>query len=173
MGGSIGLDSVPNEGSVFWLELPLAEEPLAHARAQATTAGLLGVSECHRGSVLYVEDNLPNLRLVEMIFEARPGFELLSAQQGLLGLEIARSRKPDLILLDLHLPDLPGWEVLARLKASELTRDIPVVVISADATPKQVKRLMALGAEDYLTKPIDVPKLIGTLDRHMPTCQLS
>ena len=66
-----------------------------------------------------------------------------------------------------------GWEVLARLKASEPTRDIPVVVISADATSKQVKRLMALGAKDYLTKPIDVPQLIKTLDRHVPACQLS
>ncbi len=173
MGGSIGVDSIPNEGSIFWLELPLAEEPLAYARTQVTAVGLLGTSECSRGSVLYVEDNLPNLRLVEMIFKARPGLELLSAQQGLLGLEIARNQKPDLILLDLHLPDLPGWEVLARLKASEPTRDIPVVVISADATSKQVKRLMALGAKDYLTKPIDVPQLIETLDRHVPAGQLS
>ena len=72
------------------------------------------------------------------------------------------------MLLDLHLPDLPGAEVLARLKADELTRDIPVVVISADATPKQLARLTAAGAKTYLTKPIDMARFIKMLDEHLP-----
>ena len=173
MGGTIGIDSVPGKGSTFWLELPLAEDPLSLVESRMASVGLRGLNEQHRGTVLYIEDNLSNLRLIEMLFEERPGLELLSAQQGLLGLEIARNRRPDLVLLDIHLPDLPGWEVLARLKADEVTRDIPVVVISADATPKQRVRLLAAGAKDYLTKPIDVARLIQTLDAHPPAREMA
>ena len=119
------------------------------------------------GTILYIEDNLSNLRLIEMLLEAHPGVTLLSAQQGTLGLEMARASQPDLILLDLHLPDIPGWEVLASLQADPATRDLPTVVVSADATSPQIKRLMAAGALDYLTKPIHVPRLMQILARHL------
>ena len=83
---------------------------------------------------------------------------------------MARARQPDLILLDLHLPDLPGWEVLAKLQADAGTRDIPVVIISADATPGRIERLRAAGAREYLTKPIDVPTLMNVLRQHLQPC---
>jgi CheY-like chemotaxis protein len=87
--------------------------------------------------------------------------------QGGLGLDLARKHAPDLILLDLHLPDLPGHEVLARLRQDKLTRDIPVVVISADATARQIQRLMAAGAQNYLTKPLDIGEFFRVVDETM------
>jgi CheY-like chemotaxis protein len=84
--------------------------------------------------------------------------------QGRVGLELARKHSPDLILLDLHLPDVPGWQVLAQLKADHLTREIPVVVISADATTPQIKRLISAGARSYLTKPIDITEFFRVVD---------
>jgi len=87
--------------------------------------------------------------------------------QGSLGLDLARKHRPDLILLDLHLPDLRGHEVLARLRKDELTRDIPVVVISADATTRQIQRLLAAGARNYLTKPLDIGQFFRVIDETM------
>jgi len=84
--------------------------------------------------------------------------------QGRLALDLARQHAPDLILLDLHLPDMPGWEVLAELQRHHVTRDIPVVVISADATSRQIKRLMSAGARSYLTKPIDVAEFFQVIE---------
>ena len=83
--------------------------------------------------------------------------------QGRLGLDLARQHHPDLVLLDLHLPDLPGWDVLAALQADDATRDIPVVAVSADATPRQTERLLKLGARAYLTKPLDVDRFLKML----------
>ena len=114
--------------------------------------------------VLYIEDNLPNLHLVQAIWAQRPEIRLLSASQGEEALELARLHLPDVILLDLHLPGLGGEEVLRLLRAEKLTRDIPVVVVSADATPGQIERLHLAGAVDYLTKPLDIDRFRGVLD---------
>jgi CheY-like chemotaxis protein len=92
---------------------------------------------------------------------------LLPAMQGSLGLELARDHHPDLILLDLHLPDLGGEEVLERLRADPATRDIPVVVLSADATRRKFDQLQQAGIEEYLLKPIRVRRLLSVLDRHL------
>ena len=89
----------------------------------------------------------------------------MTAMQGKVGLDLARKHLPDLIFLDLHLPDLPGWEVLQHLQANEATRQIPVVVISADATARQIARLMAAGAYAYLTKPVDVDEFCRILHK--------
>src|SRR5205085_510462 len=115
--------------------------------------------------ILYIEDNFSNVTLVDQMLAERPALELMTAMQGRVGLELARQHAPDLILLDLHLPDLPGWQVLAQLKADHLTREIPVVVISADATAPQIKRLLSSGAHAYLTKPFDIPQFFGVIDR--------
>ena len=94
----------------------------------------------------------------------RPALELMTAMQGRVGLELARKHAPDLILLDLHLPDMPGWQVLAQLKSDHATRDVPVVVISADATSPQIKRLLSAGARAYLTKPLDIAEFFRVVD---------
>ena len=115
-------------------------------------------------TLLLIEDNLSNLALIERILQARPGVALLSAMQGGLGLELARQHLPDLILLDLHLPDIPGNEVLHRLRADPITRETPVVIVSADATRGRIKRLQEEGANAYLTKPLDVVQLLTLID---------
>jgi CheY-like chemotaxis protein len=115
--------------------------------------------------VLHIEDNLSNLKLIERIFEQRPEVEVVAAMHGSLGLELAREHRPSLILLDLHLPDITGEEVLHRLREDPITAAIPVVIVSADATPGQVQRLLASGATAYITKPIDVRDLLDAYER--------
>lgn len=167
MGGTIGVESTVDQGSTFWVELPLEETPEVVLDSSSPEAPL-PQNNSHlsdkRHSVLYVEDNLPNLKLVERIVLHRPGIRLTAAMEGHQGLEMARAHHPDLILLDLHLPGLAGDEVLRSLKADPQTCDIPVVMISADATTKQIERLLALGARQYLTKPLDVRQLLEVLD---------
>jgi signal transduction histidine kinase/CheY-like chemotaxis protein len=163
MAGSLAVESRPGEGTTCTIELPTAVR--AEVPAVASGDGV-GAAErpCSRGTVLYIEDNLANLRLVERVVSLRPGVALLSAMQGRQGLELARAHRPDLIVLDLHLPDLPGTEVLAQLVVEPDTRKIPVVILSADATPNQTARLRAQGAHAYLTKPLDVKALLTLLD---------
>jgi PAS domain S-box-containing protein len=163
MGGRIGVDSTPESGSTFWLELRLAE--LGAALPESFDSGPLPDHPPIVGTLLYVEDNAANLRLVERALERRPGVRFLSAMLGRVGLELAREHHPDLIVLDLNLPDIGGDKVLAALRAEPLTRGIPVLVLSADATQRQRERLLALGARAYLTKPLDLRAFLSTLDR--------
>jgi CheY-like chemotaxis protein len=113
-----------------------------------------------------VDDNTANQRLMEHLFEHRPKTHLLFAMQGSLALELAIQHTPDLIFLDLHLPDLGGDVVLQRLRAHPGTKNIPIVMLSADATPGQIQRLINLGASDYLTKPFDIPMLLEAVDKY-------
>jgi CheY-like chemotaxis protein len=114
--------------------------------------------------VLYIEDNLSNLQLVERVLSRRPGVRLISAMRPQLGLDLAAEHDPDLILLDLHLPDMPGQEVLRRLRAEPRTAEVPVVILSADARPTLVEQLLAQGARAFLTKPLDARELLELLD---------
>ena len=102
----------------------------------------------------------PHFELVRHALVRVPGIRLLPAMQGQLGFDLAREHQPDLILLDLHLPDIPGDEVLRRLREDPATRRIPVIMISADAMPAQVDRLLKAGACAYLTKPLDIKKFL-------------
>ena len=163
MGGTLSAASTPGTGSTFSLELPIASAPsheLPADETRAPGAEAPGVT----GTVLYIEDNPSNLRLVERIVARRPGIKLLSAMQGRPGLELARAHRPDAIVLDLHLPDISGQDVLARLQADPGTREIPVVILSADAMTSRSTSLLKAGAHAYLTKPLSVTQFLGVLD---------
>ncbi len=169
MGGRIGVESVENEGCTFWIELPRAEDPVAaqeNSESQTPDADQ-DPSPRLAHTVLCIEDNLSNLKLIERVLARRPENELVAAMQGRRGLEMAREQKPDLILLDLHLPDIPGDEVLHHLRAQAETREIPVVMLSAAATPHQIERLKAAGAREYLTKPLDVKHFLQVIGEIM------
>ena len=163
MGGSITVESILGEGSVFCLDLPRAVAPEMALSPMADFAPLAAAGEPMR-SVLYIEDNIPNLDLVERILEKRPGLRLIPAIRGDLGLRLAKQHHPDLILLDLDLPDLDGREVLRRLRADPLTQNTPVIVVSANALPDGIEQLLAAGADAYVTKPIDVRDFFRVLD---------
>ena len=166
MKGSIGADSTLGEGSTFWVELACADSPIGRTEvAKREVSKSASKSEAKERTILYVEDNLSNLTLVEQMLADQPNIQLITARQGQLGIQLAIRHSPDMILLDLHLPDIPGWEVFARLQRNDSTRDIPVIVISADVTSQQIKRLMTAGAHAYLTKPLDMLEFARVIDK--------
>jgi len=114
--------------------------------------------------VLYIEDDPVNFTLVERILEFRPALKLMHARSGESGVELAQAYCPKLILLDLNLPDIHGSEVLRRLQKEPVTAQVPVVVLSADATPSQIERLLTAGARNYLTKPFDIDPFLAVVD---------
>jgi len=114
--------------------------------------------------VLYIEDDPVNFTLVERILEFRPALKLMHACSGESGVELAQAYCPRLILLDLNLPDMHGSEVLRQLQSEPATAQVPVVVLSADATPSQIERLLTAGARNYLTKPFDIDPFLAVVD---------
>lgn len=164
MGGRIGVETEPDVGSRFWFELPLAPEPVEQLEEVPPPTALLQQADGIAQTLLYIEDNAANLKLVQRIIAQRPAIRMIAAQQGSLGLEMARQHQPDLILLDLHLPDMNGDQVLVWLRSEPRTAHIPVIMISADAIGGEIERLKELGASAYITKPFEVPKLLQALD---------
>jgi CheY-like chemotaxis protein len=163
MGGEIGVKTTLGEGSVFSVKLPIVEGPYQRLEQATGPVPRPASGAGKSATLLYVEDNISNLKLIERALIDRP-VKLLAAMQGGLGLDLAREHHPDLILLDLHLPGMHGEEVLARLRDDPRTATIPVVVLSADATPGRVERILAAGTEAYLTKPLDVDKFLRVID---------
>ena len=166
MGGRIGVKPTRGGGSTFWVQLPRLRGSGNPRRALPPSiggepgAGAAPAADGPAGAavhtVLYIEDNDSNLRLMEHLVSPLPRVKLLTARTGGEGLALARRCRPHLVLLDLHLPDLPGREVLARLQSDPRTCRIPVVAVSADATADTAKRLIEAGARAYLTKPLNV-----------------
>jgi signal transduction histidine kinase/CheY-like chemotaxis protein len=163
MGGRLEVDSTQGRGSTFWVEFPIVEDPtrqLDQAEDQEPEREL----PSDKLAVLHIEDNPANLALVERVLAQRPELTLMHATRGRQGLDMAMRDRPVLVLLDLNLPDLHGTEVLKELRADPRTENIPVIVISADAMPRQMQHLLSAGAAAYLTKPIDIRDLLSQID---------
>jgi signal transduction histidine kinase len=164
MDGELSLEESGPGGSVFGVELAAAADPLTHAPAAA--AGAPADAAPHApATLLCVEDNAANLTLVEAALRSRPGWRVVPAADGRRGLALAAEHAPDVVLLDLHLPDMHGAEVLRRLRADPRTAGAAVVVISADATPRAVETLTAAGADAFLAKPLDLRLFVRTVER--------
>jgi len=166
MGGQLSASSVPGEGSAFTISLPRAPD-MSHVGPPQVTPAIPAQMHSHARDVieiLYIEDNPANIEVVSRFLKSRPDARLQSESSGRAGLERAIRGVPDIILLDLHLADLHGEQVLKELRAEPVTAAIPVVVLSADASPGVVRRLLADGVLAYLTKPLDLAEIGGLLD---------
>jgi|GEM_PF-5508559 len=169
MGGNVGVSSTQGKGSTFWCDMPLARYT-NQARPNEQAASNSPVSSIEdKQMVLYIKDNPANLKVVESLFQYHSNLYLLTACNGISGLEQAQQYQPDVILLDINLPDINGFNVLSRLKNDEATWHIPVVALSADAMPLDIERGIKAGFVDYLTKPIKLDLLLQTLDKVLKT----
>ncbi|HLG01195.1 MAG TPA: PAS domain S-box protein [Acidimicrobiia bacterium] len=165
MSGLLEVESIENEGTVFTVVLESAEPGVPADQPTLPPPAPAAAARPVRVRVLYVEDNPANMRLVEAALRTRPNVTMIMAATGGIGVELALRKPPDLVLLDLQLPDMNGQEVLRRLRADERTRGCRVVVLSADATKERIQQLLADGADAYLTKPLRLPTLFEEIDR--------
>ena len=164
MGGEIGVSSVPGEGSTFWVDMTLSASPQISDASSALITPLRDDTEAHQHTLLYVEDNPANLMLVQDLIARRPDICLLSAMDGITGVEMALANLPDAILMDINLPGINGIRVLEILRADTRTAAIPVVALSANAMPRDIEKGLEAGFFRYLTKPIKVNEFMETLD---------
>jgi signal transduction histidine kinase/CheY-like chemotaxis protein len=166
MGGVIGVESTVGKGSVFWFELNRTAEPqTALDPATITAVARTPVqADVRLRTLLYVEDNPPNLELVEQIIAHRPDLRLLSAADGNLGVELARTHQPEVILMDINLPGISGIEALKILRADPSTAHIPIVALTANALPRDIEEGLAAGFFNYLTKPLKIDKFMRVLE---------
>ena len=169
MAGEIGVESTPGVGSTFWVRLPLSKghgqlDEEINEWADPDTEVPDQPKESRQWDVLCIEDNPANLRLIERILSRRNDVRLLTANTPTLGLELAMTHQPALILLDINLPEMDGYDVMECLQENSITRDIPVVAVSANAMPKDLARGKAAGFLQYLTKPLSVEKLQKLID---------
>jgi PAS domain S-box-containing protein len=160
MGGTIGVESTVGEGSRFALRLPRGERIQVPDLRAFPELGKSGST----ATVLYIEDNPSNMLLVQSALGMRPHIRVITAGLGQLGIDLAREHVPDLILLDLHLPDMNGDVVLSQLLADPRTASIPVVMVSADATPRRISELLQGGARAYVTKPLVIKDFLHVVD---------
>jgi PAS domain S-box-containing protein len=165
LGGIINVESVLGEGSCFWFELPCVESHLGRLQKSGELPGLASNLADISGTILYIEDNVSNIELVEQILSSqRSGIRLITRIYGKQALDTAIEFMPNLILLDLDLPDIPGSEVLKQLKTDQKTMGIPVIIVSANAMPNQIKKYLMQGAINYLAKPLDILDFLKVID---------
>jgi len=166
MHGEIGVDSQLGVGSTFWVLLTRT------AAAPSVAAPVLpqpAAAPPGQHTVLYIEDNPVNQILMEGMLAHRPGIRLLLAGLPTVGLTMALQARPDLVLLDIQLPEMDGFEVLRRLRADAATRDVPAIAVSANAMQSDIEQAQRAGFADYLTKPLDMRRLLEVVDRALQT----
>lgn len=165
MGGTCGVESVLGKGSTFWFELYQTDSLINKLNELELNEVITPDIIQKIGTILYIEDNLSNIELIEQILLTnRPHVKLVTSTTGKEIVKIAEESKPELILLDLNLPDINGAEILKLLINNNKTKDIPVVIVSADAMQKQIEKLIKAGAKKYITKPLDIAVFLKTID---------
>ena len=177
MGGLLGVESTPGTGSVFWFELLSSAAPqLAFDSSAPAARDEVPVSpDALQHTLLYIEDNQANMKLVQQIIARRPDIKLLTAANGILGVEVARSALPTVILMDINLPGISGVRAMEILREDPNTADIPIIALSANANPRDIELCLAKGFFRYLTKPIKIKEFMETLNaalelREMKQC---
>jgi len=177
MNGQVNMTSEVGVGSSFWIDLPIAaltavnldlsaEKKISHVNSEDTR-------DAQQHTILYIEDNPANLKLMEKILERKEHINLLTAHTPELGIDLAKSTRPNLILLDINLPGMDGYQVLEIFKSDENLKSTPVIAITANAMEGDIKRGKAAGFHDYVTKPIDIVKLMGAIDCCLSTDKVS
>ena len=167
MRGGVGFARVEGQGSRFWIDIPNHQVAAADARAQATPApgpAPRAAETSTRHTVVYVEDNPSNIAFMRDLLEELPSVELLTAPTAEIGLELIRAHVPAVVILDINLPGMSGFDALERLKSWPETQDIPVLALSAAALPRDTARGKEAGFYRYLTKPVKVAELTGVLE---------
>jgi CheY-like chemotaxis protein len=166
MGGEIGADSALDTGSTFWVRLRTAPSAPDETPAPAvTTPGALDGQRRHR--VLYVEDNEVNALLMRAMLARLPGVQFEHTTHPLQALEMARAERPELLLLDIQLPEIDGYELLGRLRADPALRSVPAIAVSAGAMPADIERALQAGFAAYLTKPLDLGELLHAVQQQL------
>ena len=167
MSGQVGMQSSPDRGSLFWIELPADDAPGRAECGSAPASAFGSLPDVVDKRVLYVDDNPSNLRLVARIMARWPEVELLTAQDPRLGIELMDAHRPDLVLLDIQMVPLDGFEVMAEIQRRPSLQGVPVVAITANAMPRDVERVLAAGFDDCLTKPFDIRRFMATVERYL------
>lgn len=164
MGGSLGIEhTAPGEGSTFYVDMPFAPAPEEDLDTSAPEKDALDTNEAAHATILQIEDTYANIRLVENIISGMGGLNLISATSGESGVALAQNQAPQLILLDVNLSDMSGVQVVKLLQQDQRTKDIPVIILSADATPARIAELRSMKILDYLTKPFDIEHFARTV----------